>query len=706
MIRASLKTKLALALVGLFLPVLALLVVDFQITYQSRVESVLDGEITSASFLASLVDFSFEQSTALAQAFAGTPSIQSLNAERIYPALVAETKAFPQYDDVAVVDARGQGIVSLRNPPGSPTVNVAARDYFQRAMATNRPVMSNMLTSWATGNPIVVAAAPIPGPDGRPIGVVITAISPQYLAQRIAAAPLAPDQRVIITDPTGVNAIAIGEQGMSLQGLEMSAHPPVISAMQGRPFRDVVISPITRDERATVAVSTPEHRWVVVVSTPTSIIWSANIGPILMRLAIYLGIMIVAGLAILLMARRAVLAPLSSLVHALSAFGHDQLQQRIEIKTGDELETVAQAFNTMAEEILLREQRLRESEERYRTLAEAAEDVIFLIDRDDRIRYVNSYAARQYGLQPDEMIGKRREEFFALDTSRRQKLNLRKVLETGEPIYVEAKTQYPGREVWLGTQLVPVSNEEGEVNAVLGVARDISERKRIEQFREEYVAIISHDLRNPLAIIHGEAQLVERFADKPEIVRNSANAIIVSARHMNLMIQDLVDSARLEAGQLRLEKQPVNLRAFTAELLERSRALVDVKRLQLEIAPDLPAASADPDRLERIFTNLLTNALKYSPADKDVLVKARETASEVTVSVADRGVGIAPEDLPRIFERFYRAKEAARSDGLGLGLYITEMLVGAHGGRIWVESEVGRGSTFHFTLPIAHPGYS
>jgi len=150
-----------------------------------------------------------------------------------------------------------------------------------------------------------------------------------------------------------------------------------------------------------------------------------------------------------------------------------------------------------------------------------------------------------------------------------------------------------------------------------------------------------------------------------------------------------------------LALQPVKLPAFIADILERMRTIMEVERILVELPPDLPPVSADYNRLERILLNLLSNALKYSAPGTPVLVRARSTEGMVEVSVADRGVGIAPDDLPYIFERFYRAEEARKTEGVGLGLYITRQLVEAHGGRIRVESRPGVGSTFYFMLPIA-----
>ncbi|MCL5961227.1 MAG: HAMP domain-containing histidine kinase, partial [Chloroflexi bacterium] len=209
-----------------------------------------------------------------------------------------------------------------------------------------------------------------------------------------------------------------------------------------------------------------------------------------------------------------------------------------------------------------------------------------------------------------------------------------------------------GKTVAVLASAVPISDESGKVVGAVATILDITERKRAEQFREEYIHMVSHDLRAPLTVIQGQAQLVHRSAKKEDLVRKSADAILISSQRMNSMIQDLVDSARLEAGQLHLEKQPVDLRSFLAELLERMREGIDgVDRVKVEMPTNLPPANADTDRLERIFTNLITNALKYSPPETEVLVKAQQTNGEVMVSVTDHGIGIATEDLPHPTER-------------------------------------------------------
>ncbi|HEX2922781.1 MAG TPA: HAMP domain-containing sensor histidine kinase, partial [Chloroflexota bacterium] len=170
------------------------------------------------------------------------------------------------------------------------------------------------------------------------------------------------------------------------------------------------------------------------------------------------------------------------------------------------------------------------------------------------------------------------------------------------------------------------------------------------------------------------------------------------------MIQDLLDSARLEAGEMKLNLEQVELGPFIQELRDRIAALGlgQKRKIGINCSESLPPVTADPERLERIVTNLVSNALKYSDPDTEVTIGLEPRGNEVELSVSDRGKGIPPEELPRLFEQYYRGGAGREQrDSLGLGLYIASRLVEAHNGRMWVESRVGEGSTFRFTLPVA-----
>jgi PAS domain S-box-containing protein len=345
-------------------------------------------------------------------------------------------------------------------------------------------------------------------------------------------------------------------------------------------------------------------------------------------------------------------------------------------------------------------------------------DGVIATDTEGRVTLMNPVAQALTGWSEDEARGRPLEEVFPIvdeGTGHRcenpalKALATRAVQEMANGTVLVARD---GKERVIADSAAPILAQDGLVIGAVLVFRDVSENHRAARERErllaevqrraaqqeEFISVVSHDLRAPLTSVQGNAQLLQRVADNPEMVSRSAGAIYTSAQRMNRIIQDLVDSTRLESGQLVLHLTPVDVASFTVDLKERMAGVMDTERLSIEMMEVPPPALADPDRLERILTNLISNALKYST--DEVVVKVEGFEEGVKVSVADHGPGIPPRDLPHLFERFFRVEGTRKKEGLGLGLYITRMLVEAHGGRIWVESEVGGGSVFSFILPM------
>jgi PAS domain S-box-containing protein len=278
----------------------------------------------------------------------------------------------------------------------------------------------------------------------------------------------------------------------------------------------------------------------------------------------------------------------------------------------------------------------------------------------------------------------------------------------------ESFTDYPllyewgdGTRRWLLFSGSSVREADGKVSLGILVFRDVTELRQMEQTREDYVRALSHDLRNPLTAIQGNAQLLRRLLERSglsEMESTAIDSIYTSSQRMNAMLRDLSEVARLEAGQLRMEPAPVELRSFMNSMKERLVEPNQLDRIRLELPEDLPLVSSDSGCLERILGNLLSNAIKYAEPGTPITVSASSLAGQVVVSVSDRGPGIPADELAHIFDRYYRTRAVRSSQsGLGLGLYITKGLVEGHGGRIWVESQPGNGSCFSFTLP-AHGG--
>lgn len=258
-----------------------------------------------------------------------------------------------------------------------------------------------------------------------------------------------------------------------------------------------------------------------------------------------------------------------------------------------------------------------------------------------------------------------------------------------------------GRSGWILASAAPIIGPDGKIAGAVLTFSDETAVHELQEARDDLVRMISHDLRTPLSAVYTQSHLLQRAPADPVKVAERGRAIARSCQRMSAMIGDLVEATLVEAGQLRLERTAVNLEAALAELLERLRGGLDVDRVRLTVQPGLPLADADPARLERVLVNLLSNALKYSPPESAVEVVLGPVSEGVQIAVADRGVGISPEDVPLLFQRFFRARGNRQPEGLGLGLYITRRLVEAHGGRVEVESLLGQGTTFRVLLPAS-----
>jgi two-component system phosphate regulon sensor histidine kinase PhoR len=268
------------------------------------------------------------------------------------------------------------------------------------------------------------------------------------------------------------------------------------------------------------------------------------------------------------------------------------------------------------------------------------------------------------------------------------------------------------REARSGSATSLASGRIFEINAVpmpsggaLAVLHDITRIESAEKSRREFIANVSHELRTPLTSIQGYVEtLIEEPQPEKETAREFLGIILKNASRMNRITEDLLALAGVESPDYKLVLQPTRASALVKDAIESLGGVVVDSEVELEFAgaPET-LVLADPDAMNQVFGNLIENALKYGKNGKRIRVGARLLESEVEFTVKDFGTGIASEHLNRIFERFYRVDKARsrESGGTGLGLAIVKHIVLAHGGRVWAESELGRGAAFHFTLPLA-----
>jgi two-component system phosphate regulon sensor histidine kinase PhoR len=337
---------------------------------------------------------------------------------------------------------------------------------------------------------------------------------------------------------------------------------------------------------------------------------------------------------------------------------------------------------------------------RQEALFNSMADGVLLLDRHGRIELANRAFLTLFGVTTDIR------SLSVIEAIRSHELaDIVGALEGADEIFQkELKLSRPA-ERWLEVNGAAILDGTGQRSSSVLVFHDLSRLKQMESARKDFVANVSHELRTPLSLIKGYVETLQDGAkDSPETATRFLEIIERNADRLQLLIEDLLVISEVESGRVALSLQPVPLRSATAKVIDDFRAKAAAKRI--ELVNEMPELSlwSDPGRLEQVLGNLLDNAIKYGHADSAIVVTAQTIEGKMAhISVSDHGPGIPAEALDRIFERFYRLDKARSRDqgGTGLGLSIVKHLVHSHGGKVWVTSLPGEGSTFHFTIPLA-----
>ncbi|MCU0488088.1 MAG: ATP-binding protein [Anaerolineales bacterium] len=251
------------------------------------------------------------------------------------------------------------------------------------------------------------------------------------------------------------------------------------------------------------------------------------------------------------------------------------------------------------------------------------------------------------------------------------------------------------------TDLIALAIDRARLEARADAVR---EARQAEKMRSEIMAVLSHELRLPLTAIQGYASalLLEDICWEESKRKEFLIHIDEECHHMQIMLRNILDSSLIDVDQLVIEREPVRLGIIAHAAAVESQRRAENHRIVVDFPPDFPILLADPRWVKQVFRNILDNAIKYSPDGGLIVIRAEQRAHDVVVSTADQGIGISPEDLIPLFEKFYRVRRNGHLQipGTGLGLPIARAIVEAHGGRIWVESKIGEGTTLNFSLPL------
>jgi len=419
----------------------------------------------------------------------------------------------------------------------------------------------------------------------------------------------------------------------------------------------------------------------------------ASVGAISLVWVLSAAALAVIGISFLI--SRSIARPVKRLTAAVRQMATGELDHQTDIGTTDELGVLGRVLEEMAAGMKQTMATLSEEKGRLATVLSTMTDGVIVTEAAGNVVLANPAAGRLCSFEGASVQGRPLIEVIhdhEIDAAVR-----------------ECQTTGMGRDIQLDSaggrflRAIVVPLQTGKAAGVLTILQDLTEMRSLQTMRREFVGNVSHELRTPLAAIKAIVETLQDGAieDRPAAMDFLAK-VDAEVDGMTQMVNELIELSRVETGKAELNLQPADLNRIVEEVIARLSPQAERAGIALsaDLNRNLPRVLADRDRIHQITANIVHNALKFTPSGGKVTVYTRPESDSVVVSVADTGIGISKQDLPHIFERFFKADRSRSTSGTGLGLAIAKHVVQAHSGRIWVRSEEGKGATFSFSLPL------
>lgn len=393
-------------------------------------------------------------------------------------------------------------------------------------------------------------------------------------------------------------------------------------------------------------------------------------------------------------------SPLIKMREAAFDLTRGEFNTKVPILTHDEIGELAMVFNRMGRQLKFHINALRQEKEQLSSIVSSMADGVITLNRNGDMIVTNPPAEK---FMEDWFFEKNIQDREKKQLPRELNQILKRVILGEKEVLQELNIQ--GRN-WV--MIMTPLYDQSYVRGAVAVIRDMTEERRLDKLRKDFIANVSHELRTPISLLQGYSEaIVDNIAESKEEKNELAQIIHEESQRMGRLVNELLDIARMEAGHIQLNIEQVDANSFVDRILKKFNGIANENNIHMELIKNInePTAFIDPDRMEQVFTNLIDNAIRHSEKHGEVRVTVSNNTDKLSVSIQDSGSGIPDEDLPFVFERFYKADKSRERNkekkGTGLGLAIAKNIIEAHHGTISVKSKLKQGTTFSFEIPKA-----